>query len=84
MPGVGLFTATAMTAATVAQRCGKSLDTLRHWGLTVQSRSSQNKTTCALAGELARICYATLRDQEPYEKVRLIHKAQRVSFSLPT
>ena len=46
----------------VAQRCGKPLDPLPQWGLSVQSRSNHNKATCALANTVARICYATLRD----------------------
>ena len=72
-----------LRAATVAQRCGKPLDSLRTWGLAVQSRSNHNKATCALANKLARICYATLRDQEPYEKTRLNKKLGRQAFSMP-
>jgi len=72
-----------LRAATVAQRCGKPLDRLRQWGMAVQSRSNHNKATCALANKLARICFATLRDQEPYEKARLIRKAERLSFAMP-
>jgi hypothetical protein len=45
------------------------------WGLTLQSRSNHNKATCALANKLARICYATLRDHEPYERARLTRKS---------
>ena len=51
--------------------------------MAVQSPSNHNKATCALANKLARICHATLRDQEPYEKSRLIHKAERLSFAMP-
>ena len=72
-----------LRAATVATRCGKPLDPLRSWALAVQSRSNHNKATCALANKLARICYATLRDQEPFERSRLTRKIERQAFSLP-
>ncbi|MFO1466595.1 MAG: IS110 family transposase [Steroidobacteraceae bacterium] len=72
-----------LRAATVATRCGRPLDPLRQWGLAVQSRSNHNKATCALANKLARICFATLRDQEPYEKARLSRKIQRQAFAMP-
>ena len=70
-----------LRAATVAQRCGKPLDPLRTWALTVQSRSNHNKATCALANKLARICYATLRDQEPFERTRLTRKIERTAYA---
>ena len=41
-------------------------------------------TAVALANKLARICYATLRDQEPFERSRLTRKIERQAFSLPT
>ena len=72
-----------LRAATVAERCGKPLDPLRRWAIAVQARSNHNKATCALANKLALICYATLRDQEPFEKTRLIKKAARQSFAMP-
>jgi transposase len=72
-----------LRAATVAQHCGKPLDPLRQWGLNVQSRSNHNKATCALANKLARICFATLRDQEPYAKFRLTRKVERQAFAMP-
>jgi hypothetical protein len=34
--------------------------------LEVQARGNHNKAACALANKLARICYATLRDKEPF------------------
>jgi transposase len=52
-----------LRAATVSQRIGRPLDPLRHWALAVQARANHNKATCALANKLARICFATLRDQ---------------------
>jgi hypothetical protein len=51
--------------------------------VAVQKRSNHNKATCALANKLARICYATLRDQEPYGAARLNRKLKRVAFALP-
>jgi hypothetical protein len=37
----------------------------------------------ALANKLARICYATLRDQQPYAVARLSRKVERGAFALP-
>ena len=41
-------------------------------------------TPCALANKLARICYATLRDNEPYGVARLNNKVTRTAFALST
>jgi transposase len=72
-----------LRAATVAQRAGRSVDGLRQWALAVQHRSNHNKATCALANKLARICYAALRDQEPYASARLARKITRQAYALP-
>lgn len=72
-----------LRAATVATHAGKAVDSLRHWALAVQARSNHNKATCALANKLARICYATLRDHEPYGAARLQQKVARTAFALP-
>ena len=72
-----------LRAATVAQRAGRSLDGLRQWALAVQMRSNHNKATCALANKLARICYATLRDQEPFASTRLDRKITRQTYAMP-
>lgn len=56
-----------LRTANVAAGAGKPLDRLRGWALSLQSRSNHNKAACALANKLARICFATLRDQEPYK-----------------
>jgi len=72
-----------LRAASVAVRAGKTVDGLRHWALAVQARSNHNKATCALANKLARICYATLRDGEPYGVTRLNRKVARTAFALP-
>src|SRR4029077_18525906 len=72
-----------LRAASVAVRAGKRIDGLRQWALAVQHRSNHNKATCALANKLARICYATLRDNEPYGAARLNQKVTRTAFALP-
>lgn len=50
-----------------------------------QARSNHNKAACALANKLARICYATLRDKEPFGEatLRLAKKISRESFAMP-
>lgn len=72
-----------LRAASVATTAGKPIDALRQWAVAVQKRSNHNKATCALANKLARICYATLRDQEPYGAARLNRKLERVAFAMP-
>jgi transposase len=72
-----------LRAASAAVYAGKTVDPLRHWALAVQGRSNHNKATCALASKLARICYATLRDGEPYGAARLRKKVARTAFALP-
>lgn len=72
-----------LRAASVATAAGKPVDGLRQWAVAVQKRSNHNKATCALANKLARICYATLRDHEPYGAARLNRKQDRVAFAIP-
>ena len=55
-----------LRAATVARQAGREIDGLKDWALKVQGRTNHNKAACALANKLARICYAVLRDHEPY------------------
>lgn len=55
-----------LNAASMARRGKRPLDPLRLWALGLAQRSHHNKATCALANKLARICFAVLRDQEPY------------------
>ena len=71
-------------AAARATLAGKRIDGLRQWALGVQARANHNKAACALANKLARICYATLRDGQPYgEPVRRPEKKiTRTSFEL--
>jgi transposase len=73
-----------LRAAGVAALAGKPLDSLRHWALQVQRRTNHNKAACALANKLARICYATLRDAQPYGQptTRLGKKIGRTAYSL--
>lgn len=56
-----------LTAAAAAQAQGKPLDALRRWALQLQARVGHNKAACALANKMARICYACLRDGQPYQ-----------------
>ncbi|MGH9794562.1 MAG: IS110 family transposase [Candidatus Acidiferrales bacterium] len=74
-----------LRAASVAAQAGRGVDGLRRWALAVQARSNHNKATCALANKLARICYATLRDAEPYGQpaARPKKKLERTAFALP-
>lgn len=72
-----------LRAAELARRAGRALNPLQQWALAVQARSNHNKAACALANKLARICYATLRDGEPYSVERLTKKIQRTAFALP-
>ncbi len=72
-----------LRAASAARLAGKTLDGLRAWGLAVQARANHNKAACAVANKLARICYATLRDGEPYGTPgRLPHKLNRSDFAI--
>ena len=42
-----------------------------------------NKATCALANKLARICFAALRDQQPFVSVQPHHKLARQAYPMP-
>jgi len=73
-----------LRAASVALASGRQLDNLRRWGLTVQARSNHNKAACAVANKLARICYATLRDGEPYDTEGNVNKKMaHTAFAMP-
>ena len=73
-----------LRAASLSAKAGRTLDTLRGWALALQGRSNHNKATCALANKLARICYATLRDGEPYGQpaARPNKKIARTAFAI--
>lgn len=74
-----------LRAASVAHAVGRQIDGLRHWALTVQGRTNHNKAACALANKLARICYAALRDGEPYTGMvtRMKKKIERTAYAMP-
>lgn len=73
-----------LRAAKVADTAGREVCGVRRWALDVQGRANHNKAACALANKLARICYATLRDKEPFdESERLNRKISRESFVMP-
>ena len=73
-----------LRAAKVAAQAGREPDPLRRWALAVQTRSNHNKAACALANKMARICYATLRDGEPYgAATRMNQKLDRTAFAMP-
>jgi len=67
-------------AATMKRRAGRPLDRLRSWALELEARGNRNKAVCALANKMARICYATLRDQEPYGAAKLERKLEHTAF----
>lgn len=52
-----------LLAARSAQRRGNTLDRLRLWALDLQERRGHNKATVALANKLARIVWATWRNE---------------------
>jgi transposase len=72
-----------LNAANLANRMQRPIDPLRRWVLQIQQRSNHNKAVCALANKLARICYAVLRDHEPYGVARLNRKLQQATFAMP-
>lgn len=73
-----------LRAAAVTKNSGREVCGVRRWALEVQARTNHNKAACALANKMARICYATLRDKEPFgESGRLNRKINRESFAMP-
>ncbi|HEX5688397.1 MAG TPA: IS110 family transposase [Roseiflexaceae bacterium] len=60
-----------IAAAAAKAKTGAPLDRLRQWALDLEKRSNRNKAVCALANKMARLCYATLRDHEPYAAAKL-------------
>lgn len=59
-----------LQAAARAEAAGRECTGLKAWALAVRQRTNQNKATCALANKLARICFATLRHQQPFDPDR--------------
>jgi len=68
-----------LRAATVAKLAGRQIDGLKDWALKVQGRTNHNKAACALANELARICYAVLRDHVPYGKLSVREASKKTN-----
>ena len=68
-----------LRAALVAKQAGKQVDDLKDWALKVQGRTNHNKAACALANKLARICYAVLRDHEPYGKLSVKEENKKMN-----
>ena len=81
--------ATDAAALLEAARCADirpvRVKSVEQQALQGMHRSNHNKAACALANKLARICYATLRDKEPFGEptVRLSKKVNRESFAMP-
>jgi transposase len=70
-----------LRSAALARNAGRQLDGLRTWATGVQGRTNHNKAACALANKLARICYAVLRDGQPFGiPARMPRKMERQSF----
>jgi transposase len=67
-------------AATMKRKAGHPLDPLRTWALTLEARSNRNKAVCGLANKMARICYATLRDQRPYGSHNIERKLEHTPY----
>ncbi|WP_413863621.1 hypothetical protein [Candidatus Aalborgicola defluviihabitans] len=72
-----------LRASKVAQDAGREVCGVRRWALDVQSRSNHNKAACALGNKLARICYATLRDKEPFGECQAEQEDSQESFVMP-
>jgi len=68
-----------LRAATVARLASRQIDGLKDWALKVQGRTNHNKAACALANKLARICYAVLRDHEPYGKLSVREENKKMN-----
>lgn len=73
-----------LRSAVVAVTRGDEPTGVRKWALNVQSRSNHNKAVCALANKMARICYAVMRDGEPFETQppRPEKKLNRTSYEM--
>lgn len=73
-----------LRSAVVAKSRGQHPSGVRAWALSVQGRTNHNKAACALANKLARICYAVMRDAEPFGQpvVRMNKKISRQAFEM--
>lgn len=73
-----------LRSAVVSRTRGQEPGGVRGWALSVQGRTNHNKAACALANKMARICYAVMRDREPFGQpvVRLQKKIGRQAFEM--
>lgn len=68
-----------LRSAVVAKQAGRQVDGLEDWAIKVQGRTNHNKAACALANKLVRICYAMLRDHEPYGKLSVREESKKMT-----
>lgn len=61
-----------LQAAARARSNGRECTGLHRWALQLDQRTHRNKATCALANKLARICFASLRSQQPFDAQRAV------------
>lgn len=61
-----------LQAAARARSNGRECTGLHRWALQLDQRMHRNKATCALANKLARICFASLRSQQPFDAQRAV------------
>ena len=59
-----------LQSAAVARSRGRQCEGLHRWALSLAESTHHNKATCAVANKLARICFATLRSQQPFDARR--------------
>lgn len=59
-----------LQAAARRRKAGRECQGLHRWALELTQRTHHNKATCAVANKLARICFATLRLQQPFDATR--------------
>ena len=63
---------------------GREVVGVRRWALDVQHRSNHGKAASVPANKMARFCYATLREKEPFaDGARLNKKLNRQAFAMP-
>lgn len=59
-----------LQAAARRRNSGRQCQGLHKWALDLTQLTHHNKATCAVANKLARICFATLRAQQPFDAKR--------------
>jgi transposase len=73
-----------LRATSSALTKGITPEGVKAWAVKVQGRTNHNKAVCALANKMARICYAVMRDGEPFgtPSPRPVKKLNRQSFEM--